>query len=152
MDQREERLDKELRFHIEQHAADLIARGHPPEQALREARLAFGGPTQVKEECRDARGMRWLDDLWQDLRYALRTFRQRPGFAAVALCTPALGIGATTVMFTVVNGVVLKPLSYPQPERLVTLQEQTEKATQLGSLWALAYPNFLGCSRQSPSL
>src|SRR3984885_13984803 len=150
--QMEEQLDKELRFHIEQQTADLIARGCDPEAARRQARLSFGGSEQVKEDCRDARGTRWLEDLWQDFRYALRTLRQRRGFAAVTLATLALGIGATTVMFTVVNGVVLKPLSYPQPERLVTLQEQTEKATQLGSLWALAYPNFLDCSRQSHSL
>src|SRR6202046_4483702 len=123
--QMEEQLDKELRFHIEQHAADLIARGHPPEQALRAARLAFGGPEQVKEECRDARGTRWIEDLWQDFRYALRNLYQRPGFTAVALLTLALGTGATTVMFTVINGVLLKPLAFPEHDRLVSLQEKT---------------------------
>ena len=86
---------------------------------------------------------RWLEDLWQDFRYALRTLRQKPGFAAVALCTLALGSGATTVMFTVINGVLLKPLAYPEPERLVTLHEQTEK---YGNQW-FAYPNFLDCQR-----
>jgi len=142
-------LERELRFHIDQHAADLIARGLHPDEARRQARLALGGPEQVKEECRDARGTRWLEDLAQDIRYALRTLRQRPGFAAVTLCTLALGIGATTVMFTVINGVLLKPLAYPEPERLVTMHGQTEK---YGDEFAVSYLNFLDCKRQSSSL
>jgi putative ABC transport system permease protein len=145
----EEQLEKELRFHIDQHTADLIAHGHDPEEARRQARLALGGPEQVKEKCRDARGTRWLEDLLQDFRFALRALRQRPGFAAVTLLTLALGIGATTAMFTVINGVLLKPLSYPDPERLVTLHGQTEK---YGDQWGISYPNFLDLKRVSRSL
>ena len=145
----DEQLEKELRFHIDQHTADLIARGHPPDEAQRQARLALGGAEQVKEQCRDARGTRWLEDFLRDFQYALRTLRQRPGFAAVTLCTLALGIGATTVMFTVINGVLLKPLSYPEPERLVTLHVQTEK---YGDQWGISYPDFLDYERGSRSL
>jgi predicted permease len=148
----EERLEKELHFHLEQHKADLIARGHSPAEARRLARIALGGPEQVKEECRDVRSMHWLADLSRDFRYALRNLRQRPGFAAVALSTLALGCAATTVMFTVTYGVLLKPLSYPQPDRLVLVQEQTDWKTQWGSLWAFAYPNFLDCRAAARSV
>ena len=146
--QLEEQLDKEVRFHLDQHAADLMARGDRPDEAIRKARLALGGPQQVKEECRDARGTRWLEDLLQDLRFALRALRQRAGFAAVTLSTLALGIGATTVMFTVINGVLLKPLSYPDPERLVALHGHTER---YGDRWGISYANFLDF-QQSRSL
>jgi len=145
----EEQLEKEMRFHLDQHTADLIARGQDPEEARRQARLALGGEEQVKENCRDARGTRWLEDLWQDFRYALRTLGKRPGFAAVALLTLALGIGATTVMFTVINSVLLKPLSYPSPEQLVELQGNTEK---YGDWWGISYPDFLDLKRESRSL
>jgi len=135
----EEQLEKELRFHLDEHANKLIAQGNAPDLAQRNARLALGGPEQVREKCRDARGTRWLEDLFQDFRYALRTLRQRPGFAAVAILTLALGSGATTVMFTVINGVLLKPLAYPEADRLVTLHGKTEK---YGEQWGFSYPEF----------
>src|SRR5215468_6224835 len=118
----EEKLEKELQFHIEQHAADLITSGTDPKEALRQARLALGGPEQVKEKCRDARGTRWLEELAQDTRYAFRTCRQKPGFAAITVIILALGIGATTVMFAVVNSVLLRSLAFPDSEKLVTLR------------------------------
>ncbi len=148
----EEQLDKEMLFHLDQHASDLTGRGADPEEARRAARLALGGPEQVKEDCRDARGTRWLEDFLQDVRYALRLLRKNPGFAAVALLTLGLGTGATTVMFTVVNGVLLQPLPYPEPGKLVTVQEKTEKSNQQGNLWAFAYPNYLDAKKESRSL
>ena len=148
----EEQLEKELRFHLDQHTTDLIARGHDPRSARRLAVLALGGPEQVKENCRDARGTRWLEDVWHDVRYALRTLRRQPGFSAIAILTLALGSGATTVMYTVIDGVLLRPLSYPDPERLLRLSERTDWSTKLGNEWAFSYPNFLDCQRASQRL
>lgn len=148
----EQQLDRELVFHLERHETDLMARGYSREEARRQARIAFGGPEQVKEDCRDARGTRWLDDLVQDVRYALRTLRQNPGFAAVALLTLALGTSATTTMFSVLSGVLLKPLPWADPGRLVQLQELTDWSTQMGNLWAFSYPNFLDCKNAAHSL
>lgn len=138
--QMDEDLDKELRFHLDQYTDDLVANGHRRDEARRQARLALGGPEQLKEECRDARGTRWIEDLWQDIRYALRALRQKPGFAAVALLTLALGTGATTVMFTLINSVLLKPLAYPAPDRLIAIWSKTK---QFGETWSLAYPDYL---------
>ncbi|MBV8070742.1 MAG: ABC transporter permease [Acidobacteriaceae bacterium] len=107
---------------------------------------------QVKDECRDARGTRWHDDLSQDLRYALRTLWQKPGFTVIVLLMLALGTAATTIMFAVTDGVLLKPLPYPQCERLVTLDEKTDWNTQWGNIWAFTYPNFLDCRRAVRSL
>ncbi|HXU20964.1 MAG TPA: ABC transporter permease [Verrucomicrobiae bacterium] len=135
----EEQLEKELRFHLDQRESDLIARGQSPAQARREARLALGGPEQVKEKCRDARGTRWAEELLQDGGYALRTFRRKPGFVIVTLLILALGIGATTVMFTIVNSVLLRPLPFPEPDRLVILHGFTE---DFGEFWGFSYPYF----------
>jgi predicted permease len=145
----EAQLEQELRFHIEQHTEQLMARGLARDQASRQARLALGGPEQVKEKCRDARGTRWLEDLLQDVRYALRTFRQKPGFTAVAVLILALGIGATTVMFSVINGVLLRPLSYPEPHRLITLHGFTQA---FGEFWGFSNPDFADTRRQSRTL
>jgi predicted permease len=145
----EEKLEQELRFHPDQSTKDLIAQGHTPGQARRLARLNPGGAEQIKEACRDTHRTRWLEHFIQDARYAVRTLWQRPGFAIVALLTLALGTGATTVMFTLMNAVLLKPFSYRNPESLVRLQEQTDWSTPQGNLWAFTYPNYLDCKRES---
>jgi predicted permease len=147
--QMEAQLEKELSFHLEQHTAQLIDRGIAPDEARRQARLALGGPEQVKENCRDARGTRWLEDFLQDTRYALRTFRRKPGFTIIALLILSLGIGATTVMFAVINSVLLRPLSYPEPDRLVTLHVSTE---QIGELWGFSSFDFGDVKRQSKTV
>lgn len=149
----ERQLESELRFHLEQHEADLIARGAEPTEARRRARLAIGGPEQAKEECRDARGTRWLEDFWSDFRYAVRTLRQRPGFAAVALLTLALGIGATTLMFTLVNGVLLKPLPFAEPDKVVAVNgESADWNAEAFGKQNLAYLDYVDFARESSSV
>ena len=145
----EDDLERELRFHEDESVADLVARGVHPDEARRQTRLAFGGPEQVKELCRDARGTRWVEDLLQDVQYAVRTLRRMPAFAAVALLVLALGIGATTVMFTVIHSVLLRPLSYPEPERLLTLHGATE---ELGEFWGFSNADLADLRRESRSL
>jgi predicted permease len=117
----ERQLDAEIRFHLEQQIADYVAGGMTPEEAQRRARLEFGGLDQVKEECRDVGAARLVESLIQDVRYGLRQLHRNPGFTVVAIVTLALGIGATTAIFSVVNGVLLTLLPYPHPNQLVSV-------------------------------
>jgi predicted permease len=145
-------LERELDAHLAHQIDENVASGMSKQEAHRQAYLKMGSPRRVREDVWQWNTLGLIDDLLQDLRYALRTLRRMPGFATVALLTLALGSGATTVMFTVINGVLLKPLPYADPDRLVSVLEKSEKATQFGNLWSLAYPNFLDCKNQTHSL
>ncbi len=116
-------LDEELRAHFEHQVEKHVQSGLTREEALRRTRLEFGGLDQIKEECRDARGVRFLETLWKDLRYGARTLRKNPGFTMVAVLTLALGIGATTAIFSAVNPILLESLPYPHPDRIMAIWE-----------------------------
>jgi putative ABC transport system permease protein len=121
--EQEVHLDKELRFHIEQRVADLTRSGLGEQEARRKVRQEFGGMDQVKEDCRDARGTRWIEDFGQDARYAGRQLIKNKVFAAVAILILAIGIGGLTAMSSVVKGILLNPLPFPAGERMAVLQQ-----------------------------
>ncbi len=117
----ERELDRELEFHVEAEVERLVADGIPRDEARRRALAAFGGLEPIRERARDARGTRWVEQIWQDLRYAARVLRRSPGFAIAAIASLAIGIGANIALFTVADALLFRPLPVHRPEQLVFL-------------------------------
>ncbi|HUI40392.1 MAG TPA: ABC transporter permease [Terriglobia bacterium] len=138
-------LAAELESHLEMHVEDNVRSGMTAEEARRRALIKLGGVEQTKEEYRDRRGLPRLEHFLQDVRFGLRMLRKNPGFTLVALLTLALGIGANTAIFSVVNAVLLKPLPYPQPDRLMVMREYQIGGSDMSVNWV----NFLDWRAQS---
>ncbi|HXA65869.1 MAG TPA: ABC transporter permease [Bryobacteraceae bacterium] len=133
-----QQLDDEIREHIETETQDNIERGMSPEEARYAAVRKFGNVTRVKEDTREVWSSVWLEQLLQDVRFAVRMLRKSPGFTAVAIFTLALGIGANSAMFSVVNGILLRSLPFKEPSRLVTVLDTKPSK---GVDWLYVSPN-----------
>jgi hypothetical protein len=144
----DQELDEELQAHLEMLVEENLRQGMSPETARNAARRSFGGLEQTKEAYRDRRGLPIVDSLARDVRYGLRMLRRHPGFTVVAVLTMALGIGANTAIFSVVNAVLLHSFPYKDPNKLVLLAEKRREM----SLLALSYPDFVDWHSQNHML
>ena len=162
----ETEMDAELRFHIESYQEDLMRQGVPEAEALRRAGLTFGNVEMHKEECRESLGLRLLDEFSADVRYAVRMLRQSPGFAAIAIVSLAIGIGANTAIFTMAKEVLLKTMAVPHADQLRLFSWVEGPTGDVGSFWGsfdrndagemvgtpFPYPLFIEMQRQDTVL
>src|SRR5262245_31168507 len=141
-------IDHEMRLHIEMEANDLArVHGIPVDEARRRAAIAFGGVDRFAEEHRDARGVRWAEELAQDVRYAARALRRSPGFTVTATLVLALGIGASTAIFSAVDAVLISRLPYADDDRLVRVYQQNSPTNRFG----LSAADYLALTAQQRS-
>jgi putative ABC transport system permease protein len=139
----ESEMDAELRFHMQAYAEDLERQGVAHDEAMRRARIEFGGVESAKEECREARGVNLLDSLIRDVRYGLRSLRKDPSFTLVAVLTLGLGIGASTAIFSVVENVLVEPFPYPDANRMMTVEIHDVAQNQSSGRAEYSGPEFL---------
>jgi len=144
----EQELDEELQYHLERKIEENLARGLTPEEARYAAMRAMEGLDQQKEQCRDMRQVNYVDNFLQDVRYGLRMLAKSPGFTVVAILTLALGIGANTAMFSIVDGALLKPLPVSHPDQFVSVMMRDSH----GVYSAVSYPDFLDLRAQCTSM
>src|SRR5262245_59572100 len=142
-------LEEEMRFHLEMKAKENLADGISPEEARYAAQRQFGNQTLLQEVSRDMWRFRSLETLVQDLRYGMRILIKQPGFTLIAILTLALGIGANTAIFSVVNALMLRPLPFPHPERLVRVEEVSKRTNIAQEAWG---GHFLDWQEHSQTL
>src|SRR5262249_45058976 len=143
----EHELDEELRFHIEMQTRKNVEAGMNMGEAARRARVQFGGVEQAKENCRDARGIGWIETLLQDVRYALRGSRRTPGFTLTVIATIALGLGLNTTLFTIFNAYVLRPVAVRDPYSLYSFHWTIKR----GEGQRLTWREFQDFRKQNPA-
>ena len=147
---RDAELVREIEAHIAHEIDEYLARGLSSEEAHRQAYLKFGSPRRVREAEWEFNTLRFFDDLWRDFRYSARTLWRTPGFALVAVIVMALGIGANTAIFTVVRSVLLKPLPFKDPDRLIQLYEKSADNRHLYNY--VAGGMYAAWKKQAPSI
>ncbi|MCY4122631.1 MAG: ADOP family duplicated permease, partial [Acidobacteria bacterium] len=146
----EDSLDEEVRFHLDTYAEDLVRSGVPRREALRRARIHFGSVEGMKDNCRQARGLRLADEIARDMKHAGRFLRRNPGFAGVAIATLGLSIGATVLVFSLIDAWLFRPLNFPEPDRLTISVYATRERPSEPAVFVL-YRDYLSWKDRSRS-